>query len=456
MNAEVTEMSVESALVVAGGNRTSSAFDPAYAEAHDKRILIVDDEEVVRGLFAEYLSQNYSCATASDAQEALELLSREPFALVLTDIQMPGLGGIELLRKITELYSDTAVIIVSGIDRMQRVIDAIRVGASDYIVKPCELDVLELRVERALERRTLLRNARKYKQDLELRNAELARRKAELERLQAQITQTEKMASLGQMAAGVAHELNNPAGFIYSNIDLLKDYVVRLERYLSAVYEVDLPPEAAARLNEIRKQIDYDNIVGDLSSILTDCHLGAERIRDVVQNLRLFSRLDEADFKRVDLNEGIESTVRLLSLYYKDGRISLCRDYGELPQVNCYAALLNQVWMNLLMNAAQAIGKSNGEVRISTRSQGDHVAATFSDTGCGIVPDNVKRIFDPFFTTKPVGEGTGLGLSISHSIIERHGGKIEVKSVLGKGTTFTISIPVNPKPLIDRAINETL
>jgi len=453
---EVTEMPAESALIVTGGNRSSSAFDSAYAEAHDKRILIVDDEEVVRGLFAEYLSQNYSCVTASDAQEALELLTREPFALVLTDIQMPGLGGIELLRKITELYADTAVIIVSGIDRIQRVIDAIRVGASDYIVKPCELDVLALRVERALERRTLLRNARKYKQDLELRNAELARRKAELERLQAQITQTEKMASLGQMAAGVAHELNNPAGFIYSNIDLLKDYVVRLERYLSAVYEVDLPPEAAARLNEIRKQIDYDNIVGDLSSILTDCYLGAERIRDVVQNLRLFSRLDEADFKWVDLNEGIESTVRLLSLYYKDGRISLCRDYGELPQVNCYAALLNQVWMNLLMNAAQAIGKSNGEVRISTRSQGDHVVATFSDTGSGIIPDNVKRIFDPFFTTKPVGEGTGLGLSISHSIIERHGGKIEVKSVLGKGTTFTISIPVNPKPLIDRSMNEAL
>ncbi len=451
---EVTENQVEAALVMKGV--APSVFDPAYAEAHDRRILIVDDEEPVRKLFVEYLNESYSCAQAPDTQEALELLSREPFALVLTDIQMPGLGGIELLRKISELYADTAVIIVSGIDRIQRVIDAIRVGASDYIVKPCELDVLALRVERALERRTLLRNARKYKQDLELRNAELARRKAELERLQAQITQTEKMASLGQMAAGVAHELNNPAGFIYSNIDLLKDYVVRLERYLSAVYEVDLPPEAAARLNEVRRQIDYDNIVGDLSSILTDCYLGAERIRDVVQNLRLFSRLDEADFKWVDLNEGIESTVRLLSLYYKDGRISLCRDYGELPQVNCYAALLNQVWMNLLMNAAQAIGKSNGEVRISTRSQGDHVVATFSDTGSGIVPDNVKRIFDPFFTTKPVGEGTGLGLSISHSIIERHGGKIEVKSVLGKGTTFTISIPVNPKPLIDRSMNEAL
>lgn len=452
---EVTDMPPPSALLGTVATRIS-AFDRAYAEAHDRRILIVDDEESVRGLFAEYLSQYYSCAQASDAHEALELLSREPFALVLTDIQMPGLGGIELLRKITELYADTAVIIVSGIDRIQRVIDAIRVGASDYIVKPCELDVLALRVERALERRTLLRNARKYKQDLELRNAELANRKAELERLQAQVTQTEKMASLGQLAAGIAHELNNPAGFIYSNIDLLKNYVDRLERYLAAVDKEDLPPEAAARVNEIRKQIDYDNIVADLSSILTDCYIGAERIRDVVQNLRLFSRLDEADFKRVDLNEGIESTVRLLSLYYKDGRISLCRDYGELPQVNCYAALLNQVWMNLLMNAAQAIGQSPGEVRIKTRCEGNTVVASFSDTGCGIAPDNVKRIFDPFFTTKPVGEGTGLGLSISHSIIQRHGGKIEVKSVSGKGTTFTISIPVNPKPLIDLPINETL
>jgi two-component system NtrC family sensor kinase len=452
---EVTDMPPPSALLGTVATRIS-AFDRAYAEAHDRRILIVDDEESVRGLFAEYLSQYYSCAQASDAHEALKLLSREPFALVLTDIQMPGLGGIELLRKITELYADTAVIIVSGIDRIQRVIDAIRVGASDYIVKPCELDVLALRVERALERRTLLRNARKYKQDLELRNAELAHRKAELERLQAQVTQTEKMASLGQLAAGIAHELNNPAGFIYSNIDLLKNYVDRLERYLAAVDKEDLPPEAAARVNEIRKQIDYDNIVADLSSILTDCYIGAERIRDVVQNLRLFSRLDEADFKRVDLNEGIESTVRLLSLYYKDGRISLCRDYGELPQVNCYAALLNQVWMNLLMNAAQAIGQSPGEVRIKTRCEGNTVVASFSDTGCGIAPDNVKRIFDPFFTTKPVGEGTGLGLSISHSIIQRHGGKIEVKSVSGKGTTFTISIPVNPKPLIDLPINETL
>jgi signal transduction histidine kinase len=418
-------------------------FDPEYAESHDRRILVVDDEECVRQLFTSYLGETYSCAAAADAQEALELLSREPFALVVTDVQLPGLSGIELLRKITDRYKTTAVIIVSGIDRSQRVMDAIRLGASDYLVKPCELDVLSISVERALERRILVRNARRYKQDLENRNAELARQKTEMERLQAQVLQVEKMASLGQMAAGVAHELNNPAGFIYSNIDLLKEHIDRLKRCLADYDDVQLSPEAAARIAAIKKEIDYDNIVADLGSILSDCHIGAERIRDVVQNLRLFSRLDESAVKRVDLNEGIESTVRLLSGYYKSGSITLVRDYGEIPQVNCYAAQLNQVWMNLLVNAAQAIGESEGEVRITTGCEGHTVIVSINDTGPGIPPEQLKKIFDPFFTTKPVGEGTGLGLSISHGIIQRHGGKIEVESATGQGTTFTISLPVD-------------
>src|SRR5213083_184494 len=159
-----------------------SSSDLPYVEAHDRRILIVDDDESVRKLFADYLDQSYSCATAADAYDALERLSQEPFALVLSDIQMPGLGGIELLRKIVERYPDTAVIMISGIDGTQRVIDAIRVGASDYLVKACDFDVLSLCVERALARRTVLRNARRYKHDLEERNFELANQKAELVR----------------------------------------------------------------------------------------------------------------------------------------------------------------------------------------------------------------------------------------------------------------------------------
>src|SRR5260370_30759789 len=404
-----------------------SQIDPAYAEAHDRRILVVDDETPVRNLFAQCLNQNYSCETAANAQGALEWLQREPFAMVISDIQMPGLGGIELLRKINELYRDTAVIMVSGIDRTQRVIDAIRMGACDYLLKPCDLDVLRVRVERALERRNLLGNGRRYKEDLENRNAELAQRKSELERLQAQLVHNEKMASLGQLAAGIAHELNNPAGFIFSNMALLQEYVTQL-KLLSASQRISPPTSAAERENVIRGDTDYHSILTDLSSIAADSYSGAALIRDVVQNLRLFSRLDEAEFKQVDLHEGIDSTLRLLSKYYTSRFITLKRDYGALPPVSCYADQLNQVWMNLLINAAQAIGDAEGEVRIKTRCVGDTVTASISDTGKGIAPDHLKRIFDPFFTTKPVGDGTGLGLSISHGIVERHCGTIKVES----------------------------
>ena len=421
----------------------NQSLDLEYAEDHDQRILIVDDEEPVRNLFAAYLEENYTCETAADAQEALEILAREPFALVLSDMQMPGLGGIELLRKIVEHYPDTAVIMISGVDRTQRVIDAIRVGASDYLIKPCDLDVLAFSIERALERRMLLRNARRYKKDLEIRNAELDQQKGELVRLQAQMVQSAKMASLGLLAAGVAHELNNPAGFIYSNVDVLRQYVERLERCLFAYDEMTLPNQDADRIAKIKSEIDYDNIVNDLESIMSDCHLGAERIRDVVQNLRLFSRLDESEIKQVDLNEGIEATVRLLSRYYKSGRITLDRNYGELPLVNCYAAQLNQVWMNLLVNAAQAIEDDFGTVRVQTVSNGKTVSVSVTDSGKGISPANLKKIFDPFFTTKPVGEGTGLGLSISHGIVEKHRGTIAVDNIPGEGTTFTITLPVD-------------
>ena len=412
----------------------------------DRRILIVDDEAAIRELFAESLSNNYECSTAASADEALTHLAAQSYALVISDMMMPGRNGIELLREVTARYPETAVIMVSGVDRPQRVRDALRVGASDYITKPCELDVLALAVERALERRCLQRTARIYKDHLENQNVELADRKTELERLQAQLVHTEKMASLGQLSAGIAHELNNPAGFVYGNMDLLQGYMTDLAKLFDAYDHVTLSEDAALSIAELKAQVNYKILMGDLNSIISDCREGAQRICDVVKNLRLFSRLDEAELKCIDIHDGINSTIRLLSSYYRADRILLRRDYAALPLVNCYAGQLNQVWMNLLVNAAQAM-RDKGEVTISTRHDGPWVTVAISDNGTGIPEAELSRIYDPFFTTKPVGEGTGLGLSISYGIVERHGGTIAVVSKVGTGTTFTVRIPIQAASL---------
>jgi signal transduction histidine kinase len=412
-------------------------------EAGDGRILIVDDEDAVRNLFATSLSEKYECVKAASAQEALDRLAEQQFALVISDVQMPGLSGIELLRKIVSDFPDVAVIIVSGVDRSQRVIDALRIGASDYLIKPCDLDVLDFSVTRALERRALLRDGKRYKQDLERRNQELATQKAELERLQAQLVHSEKMASLGQLAGGVAHELNNPAGFIYSNMETLGEYVSDLKVMLAAYDGLALSAELASQVDATKQEIRYETLVPELSSIVADCQEGARRIRDIVLNLRTFSRLDEAEVKKIDIHAGIDATIRLLSQYYSSNHITLKREYGNLPLVDCFAGQLNQVWMNLLTNAAQAIGRGPGEVTIETGVKDSAVMVRIGDTGDGIAAENLTRIFDPFFTTKPVGEGTGLGLSITYGIVEKHGGTITVESTPGIGTTFTTLIPLN-------------
>ncbi len=417
----------------------------ANCEDGDGRILLVDDEESVRSLLFDFLSESYSCETASSTREALDKLAVEQFALVISDMIMPGLSGVELLREVSAQYPETAVIMLSGVNRAQRVMDAVRLGAFDYLVKPCDLDVLERCVERAIERRTLRREARRYKEDLERRNEELAAQKLELERLQAQLVHSEKMASLGQLAAGVAHELNNPAGFIIGNMEILKECAEDIKRLLLFYDALQFAPEIAAQIAALQDEIGYKHTLGDLRSIIEDCREGAERIRNIVQNLRTFSRLDEAELKRVDLHEGINSTIRLLSRYYSAPDITLRRNYSDLPAVECYAGQLNQVWMNLLVNAAQAVSSKGVCVTVSTRLEEEMAVVSVSDTGCGIPAENLGKIFDPFFTTKPVGEGTGLGLSIAYGIITRHGGRITVESCAGRGTTFTVYIPVNAR-----------
>lgn len=417
------------------------SFADGTPEPRSQKILLVDDSAVVLRSLSKFLSSKYTCFEAASVLEAFEMLKSHDFALVITDIIMPGLSGIELLRKVVEVYPQTAVIVVSGVDRPQRTLDAIRLGAFDYLIKPCDNEVLELTVARALERRSLLIDAKKYKADLEARNEELIRGKLQLQRLQAQIVQNEKMASIGQLAAGIAHELNNPVGFLYGNLDLMDACVRDLQKVVQFYDGAELPTELRESADALKMAVNYDRTVSDLDSIISDCREGAERVRDIVQNLRTFSRLDEAELKPTDIHEGIDSTIRILSRYFSVGNVDLAREYGNVPPIEAFSAKLNQVWMNLLVNAAQAIGDTNGVVRIKTWAEPEKVCVAISDTGCGIARAELGRIFDPFFTTKSVGEGTGLGLSISFGIVEDHSGSIRVDSEVGRGTTFTVELP---------------
>lgn len=421
-----------------------------FADDHPvEQILIVDDEESVRNLFSFCLESRYICTVAASVTEALELIAENDFELIITDLMMPELTGVDLVDRVMEISPDTVIIMASGVDNPQSALEAVRRGAFDYLIKPCDMNELEFTVERALQHRRLKMEAQQYRNDLETRNRQLARGKAELERLQAQIIHHEKMASLGQLAAGIAHEINNPVGFIYGNLGILKQYIEEIKELTDYYENSHLPAEIADGAKLIKERIGYESLSKSLSWLLDDCTHGAERISRIVKNLRIFSRLDEAEITRTDVHEGIDSTVRLLSRYYSAGNITLVRDYGSLPPVEAFAGQLNQVWLNMLVNAAQAVGTQPGQVTVRTFVDEAFAVIEISDTGSGIAPENFSRIFEPFFTTKSVGEGTGLGLSISFGIISQHRGTISVESVLKKGTVFRIRLPIENHQLRD-------
>lgn len=278
---------------------------------------------------------------------------------------------------------------------------------------------------------------------LEVRSSELENAYSELKATQAQILQREKMASIGQLAAGVAHEINNPMGFITSNLGTLDKYIHKFTDYIDAQTQALASfesEEVTARLKDIRKKLKLDYVLEDIGKLIEESQEGADRVKKIVQNLKTFSRVDQAEYKPADINECIESTLNIVwnELKYKT---TVEKEYGELPLIKCYPQQLNQVFMNLLVNGAQAIEKQ-GTIRIKTWTGDGSVNILISDTGSGIPEDKLSKIFDPFFTTKPVGQGTGLGLSIAYDIIKKHKGEISVESEVGKGTIFNIKIPV--------------
>lgn len=263
-----------------------------------------------------------------------------------------------------------------------------------------------------------------------------------LEDTHVQLLQSEKLASIGQLAAGVAHEINNPIGFISANLNTLRTWVRSLLDVLAA-HDALLPqlePAARDALAAQRRAADLDYVRDEIVTLIDESIDGAVRVRRIVQDLRDFSRPGSGEWSVVDLHAGLDSTLNVVhnELKYK---ADIVREYGDVPPVECLPSQLNQVFMNLLVNAAHAI-PTRGVITIRTSSDGECVSIAISDTGTGMAPDVARRIFDPFFTTKPVGQGTGLGLSVSHGIVERHRGTIDVTSVPGRGTTFCVRLPI--------------
>lgn len=295
-----------------------------------------------------------------------------------------------------------------------------------------ELADLNTNLEEKVRERTVA--LQKSHQDLE-------KAYKELQGAQAQLVQSEKMASLGQLVAGIAHELNNPVSFIYGNMDHLEEYINNIKEILSGFRDLkSVSPEEKKQMDHLIQEIDLDFLLKDLDKLIKSCKNGAERTKDIVASLRSFSRLDEAALKRADIHEGINSTLEILTHLYKN-RINVHKEYGDIPKINCFAGELNQVFMNLLANAAQAI-EDKGDVWIKTEKTDTKVKISIRDSGKGISEENKKKLFTPFFTTKPVGKGTGLGLSISYGIIEKHQGRIWAESKVGEGTTFNIELPI--------------
>ena len=277
-------------------------------------------------------------------------------------------------------------------------------------------------------------------EQLRVANEELQAAYRDLQTTQMQLVQREKMASLGQLVAGVAHELNNPIGFVFSNVSTLDDFVRRLRSMLDEYRGAAFDDAERARIDERWKALKVDYALKYVDSMIQGIREGAERARKIVRDLRVFARGQDEVWQSVDLHEEIESSLTLLNHLIKD-RIVVDRKFGPLPSVECIRSQIDQVLLNLLANAAQAIA-GTGTSTVETREEGDVAVLTIADTGPGIPPDVIGRVFDPFFTTKPVGEGTGLGLSISYELVKKHGGDIRADSPAGGGAVFTVTLPV--------------
>jgi two-component system NtrC family sensor kinase len=447
---------------------------PAFLENLKKRlnleiILFNEKGQIISGShpdFALYDKKMFAKTVTGSPETFFDLTVRnEPFGFIVTPVKwgqstfLVGLGASKqkskgILRNVN--YAFFTMICAIGI-----IFVVISVFATRVVVRPVNelveaIQMMEVKdgpVEIPVTTDTefgvltesfndMSRRIYQTKMELEKKIVEVERAYSDLKDAQTRLVHSAKMVSLGQMVAGIAHELNNPIGFIYSNMSHLRDYSEKLKNIIEA------GENGKEALEKEKEKADYKYIIEDLPRLITSCEDGARRTRDIVLGLRNFSRLEEAKIKRVSLKEGIENTLKLLSGEMKN-RIRVHTHFEVVPDVLCYASQLNQVFMNILTNAAQAID-GEGDIWIHLHKVGDGKLAraqvSIKDSGKGISKDGIDKIFDPFYTTKSVGQGTGLGLSISYGIVKNHGGEIQVKTDQGKGTEFIVTVPVDGPP----------
>jgi signal transduction histidine kinase len=414
---------------VAAPSSGSGAALPADAP----RVLVADDTPEMRGLIAEILAGRCRIVTVSDGAEAWDAARREPPDLIISDVMMPRVDGYELCRRIKGDPATAAIpfVMLTAKADLTMKIEGLNRGADDYLVKPFSPEELRARVGSLLRLRSL-------HNELESRNSELQATLTDLRNAQAQLVQSEKMSSLGQLVAGLAHEINNSINAVYNGIQPLHARAKKLAESVDA---------ALCASAGVITDADREEILAGFRKISTLADVienGATRTARIVRDLRTFSHPGSEQFDRFDLNESLDMCLNLLSNQIRY-RITVRTDYGDLGLVQGPSGQLNQVFMNILSNAQQAI-EGQGEIAINTRREAGWITVSIRDTGCGMSEETRKRIFDPFFTTKAPGVGTGLGLSLSYGIMAKLGGTIECKSQQGVGSEFIVSFPDAARP----------
>ena len=424
-------------------------------------VLIVDDVPANLGVLSDTLDQaGLEVWVAQSGKIALERVKYALPSLILLDVMMPEIDGFETCRqlKANPKTKDIPVIFMTALSDTANKVEGFQLGAVDYITKPFQQEEVLARIKLHLKLNDLTEKLEEKNALLEQKVVEVGKAYSELQQMQLQLIQSEKMSGLGQLAAGIAHEINNPVNFIYGNLTHAKDYIEDVMGLLN-LYQTEYPNPTPCIQAE-KEAIDLEFIQNDLQKLFNSITLGAQRIHEIVKSMRIFSRVDETDVKVVDIHEGIDSTLTILHHRLKPApehaAIEIVKDYSQLPPIECYAGQLNQVFMNILSNAIDALEEYNqhrtfedsvkqpGRIQISTEVIGNNwIAIRIADNGFGIDEDVKAKLFDPFFTTKPVGKGTGLGLSISYEIVvEKHGGKLYCQSAPQQGTEFVIEIPM--------------